>query len=94
MLCELPQSHVTAAAHDVAWAVKFKEWATNHDNRGPPPLPPCPQCPDEPWIVIARIHLPDKPATAIAAGQIDYAGRRVLYSTQTLQMALLTLATA
>ncbi|MBL8298436.1 MAG: hypothetical protein JNN30_08825 [Rhodanobacteraceae bacterium] len=94
LLCELPQSHVIAGAQDLAWAIKFKQWATNNDNRGPPPLPPCPQCPDDPWVVIARIHLPDKPTTPIVASQIDYVGRRLLYSTQALQMALLTLATA
>jgi hypothetical protein len=94
VLCALPPSHIAAAAQDLAWALKFKEWATNHDDRGPPPLPPCPQCPDDPWVVIARIQLPDKPGTAIVANQIDYVGRRVLYSTQALQTALLTLATA
>lgn len=94
LLCELPKSHVEAAALDLKWLVEFKQWAQVQENRGPPPVPPCHGCPEEPWVVIARIMLPPKPEQPLAQGNIDYVHRRVLYSTQSLQWIALMLAAA
>jgi hypothetical protein len=86
VLCELPKSHVDAAAADEAWQAKVREWLAQRE--APMPVPPCPCCPGEPWVVIARIRLP-KPDKAIVAGNIDYVGRRVLYSVSALQGVVL-----
>jgi hypothetical protein len=47
---------------------------------------PCPDCPEDPWVVIARIELPDLSTAEIDSPDIDpFANRRVLYSTAALQ---------
>ena len=89
VLPELPESHVEAAKLDAAWFGELQQWAAAA-HRGPAPVPPCPGCPDDPWVVIARIHLPAQSTAQIAAANIDYVGRRVLYSAQSLQMLALT----
>lgn len=86
LLCELPKSHIQAAAADIEWAAKVKDW----DHEGPLPVPLCPGCPDEPWVVLARIHLPPE-GQPLKAGMIDYFGRRVLLSTNALQVMAMVL---
>ncbi len=62
----------------------------------PPPMPeapdlcarkplPCPPCPEEPWVVLARVALPDSLEDNVANGQIDHGVRRTLYSTFAIQ---------
>lgn len=86
VLCELPQSHIQAAAADVEWAAKLKDW----HREGPLPVPPCAGCADEPWVVLARIRLPAQ-GQPLTAGMIDYVGRRVLLSTNALQVMALVI---
>lgn len=90
VLPELPASHVQQAALDLAWFATLKQWASSQQ-RGPVPVPACAPCHEDPWVVIARITLPPQPTTPLAAGNIDYLGRRALYSVQNLH--LLALAT-
>lgn len=87
LLCELPKSHIQAADEDNAWTTQLKNWS---EQEGSLPVPPCTACPDEPWVVLARIRLP-KEGTPIVAGMIDYVGRRVLYSANTLRVMMLAL---
>lgn len=88
VLCDLPKSHVDAATFDALWQAKLKDWL--REREGPWPVPPCMGCPEDPWVVLARIQLP-KQDQAIAAGNIDYVGRRVLYSVNALQGLVISL---
>jgi hypothetical protein len=81
LLWELPASHRDAAAADEAWCETLSR---AEELEEPPPVPPCPSCPDEPWVVLARILLPNATSQAITAERITYQDRRVLYSTSTL----------
>jgi hypothetical protein len=83
VLLALPESHRRAAAADAAWCERVRAWA-RADVRGPAPVPPCPECPTDPWVVLARIRLPQQGQGPIAETHIDYEGRRVLYGVSAL----------
>ncbi len=53
------------------------------------PVPACLCCTD-PWVILATIELPASTSTAIAAADIRYFNRRVIYSESTLFEMLLT----
>jgi hypothetical protein len=53
-------------------------------------LAACPPCPPDPWIVLAKVPLPDSPATDIGVVKIDNVTvRRQIYSTGVLQEQLI-----
>jgi hypothetical protein len=54
-----------------------------------PPVPDC-LCCAEPWVILATIQLPASTSTAIAAADISYIRRRVIYSETTLFEMMLT----
>jgi hypothetical protein len=86
VLWELPASHKAAAAADAEWARRFRLWLQlGREASEPPPVPPCPACPEEPWVVLARVRLPQDREAQLVPGQITYHGRRALYSTSALQ---------
>lgn len=88
VLQELPPSHVDAMKADKDFLAQWKSWHDSKD-RGAPPVPPCRACPSDPWVVLAAIALPDKPATPITPGKLSTLGRRVLYGTSALQSLVL-----
>lgn len=90
VLQDLPDSHKKALEHDAKWTAELRDWAANRQHL-PLPVPPCPACPDDPWVVIARIRLPTQATTPITQPQIDYVGRRVLYSVHSLQVMIMAL---
>jgi len=49
----------------------------------------CPPCPEEPWVVLARVVLPNRPQAAIGDDHIDNFVRRQIYSTAMLQQQLI-----
>jgi hypothetical protein len=53
-----------------------------------PPVPACPCCTD-PWVILATIRLPASTATPIAAADIVYLHRRVVYSEQALFLMMM-----
>ena len=83
VLFDLPESHRRAAEADEAWCQQIKRWA-RPDEQGPAPVPPCPECSGDPWVVIARIQLPQKAEAPIDERRIGYEGRRVLYGATAL----------
>jgi hypothetical protein len=83
-LFALPDSHQRAAAADKVWCEEIKRWSRAKEP-GPAPVPVCPECVDDPWVVLARIQLPDSVKAAISPRAISYDGRRVLYSVTALQ---------
>jgi hypothetical protein len=85
VLFALPESHRRAAEADQAWCEQIKRWAGSKEP-GPAPVPPCPECSDDPWVVLARVRVPQKASSAIDASWIGYEGRRVLYSVSALQI--------
>ena len=84
LLLDLPESHQRAAETDDAWCREIKRWA-NSDDRGPAPIPPCPSCTEVPWVVLAGIRIPLEATSPITDQDINYKGRRVLYSVTALQ---------
>lgn len=86
VLCEMPHSHIQAAAEDVQWVNQMNAWL--QERNGPMPVPPCAGCPEDPWVLLARIRLP-KQGEQIKAGDIDYLGRRVLLSARSIQLLAL-----
>jgi hypothetical protein len=53
-------------------------------------IPPCPPCPDEPWVVLARVLLPESARKALEAGAIDnWSDRKMLFGTATLQQQVI-----
>lgn len=94
VLWSLPESHVAARKDDAEWRDSLL--------KGPPdvlrqlltfPVPPCPECVSDPWVVLATVILPPQGAggTGQVPLQISYVDRRVLLSTQRLQVAMLSL---
>ena len=84
LLFGLPESHQGAAAADEAWCEQIKLWSQS-DVPVPPPVPPCPACVDDPWVVLARISLPEESGDEIGMRNISYSGRRVLYSVSSVR---------
>lgn len=84
LLQALPESHQRADAADEAWCEQVKRWSRS-DIPGPAPVPPCPECSDGPWVVVARIRLPEKAGAVVGEQHVSYQGRRVLYSVSALQ---------
>jgi hypothetical protein len=93
-LMKLPESHRLAAEADRLWYASFKQWVSTGGKETllPPPLPGCPPCPDEPCVVLAKIELPKAtpgPTTGDPTpAKITYEGRRVLFSTTSLQVTM------
>jgi hypothetical protein len=94
LLWTLPQSHTAAGAADAQWLKTFAQASPETVKISGLPVPPCPACIDDPWVVLAQLRIPAvKPGTGagagsktpIAANDISYHVRRVLYSTSALQ---------
>jgi len=96
VLWALPASHQAAAQQDLQWGRMLENLARDHQKELVFPVPPCPDCASDPWVVLATISLPQKQTTdgkgTNDALQISYKDRRVLLSTQRLQIAMLSLA--
>jgi hypothetical protein len=94
LLWTLPQSHTDAKAADAQWATTLTTLRKNRE--GGLPVPPCAPCTDDPWVVLATIKIPavalsGKNAgtkTPIAAQDIAFFDRRVLYSTTAIQVMI------
>ena len=97
-LSEWPESHRLAAKADKALCKQFKDWIASeevshqYDCGEPKPSRPAFSCQEpsaERCVVLAQITLPAKRTSWIGGktdgGTISYEGRRVLYSTRTLQ---------
>lgn len=96
VLWALPGSHEIAAQQDAQWRRLLENAGKDHKKLPSFPVPPCPDCATDPWVVLATIALPQK-QTSDGKGtndalQISYKDRRVLLSTQRLQIAMLSLA--
>ena len=94
LLWALPQSHTDAKAADAAWAAAKKGFQEASDFGYP--VPPCLPCSDDPWVVLATVRIPAVPQTGtavgakppIAAADITFLDRRVLYGTGALQVVI------
>lgn len=84
-LLNLPESHVRAAEADAQWCETVKKWA---GTKAPLPVPSCPCWPEDNCVVLASITLPKAKDAPIAKNDIQYQGRRVLYSVQSLAECL------
>lgn len=92
VLWQLPASHVKAKADDEAWCDTLKQTPPELLQRQRTfPVPPCPECPSDPWVVLATAAFLNNPGPASTAINISYLHRRVLLSTQRLQVAGLCL---
>jgi hypothetical protein len=97
VLWQLPASHREAARDDAQWCSTLKQTPREALKRLLSyPVPPCPSCTDDPWVVLATITLPQQGDQAAvdandARGdlRISFQDRRVLLSTQRLQVAML-----
>lgn len=91
LLWALPASHTAADQGDNAWCDTLTKNRENIREDGLP-VPPCPPCVDDPWVVLAKITIPSKDATGkpaktpITAGNISTRDRRVLLSTNAIQV--------
>lgn len=98
VLWELPESHKQAFADDQAWCDTLAKDRTDEQRRlHTYPVPPCPPCVSDPWVVLAQVNLTTSTEvdTGAAAGSsatpsltVSYLPRRVLLSTQRLQVAI------
>ncbi len=89
-LTALPASHTQAAAADQHWCNALRAWAGGNN---PMPVPPL-VLSDEPWVVLATIHLPSETDAALGVDAISYAGRRTLYSASALRQFATCLGSA
>ena len=90
VLCDLPDCYVKAAAIENDWlkamqAVQVSGGANLGANIAAVPAPrglPVPECLCclDPWVILATVLLPADMKTPIAAADITYVDRRVLYS--------------
>jgi hypothetical protein len=92
VLWQLPATHVAAKADDEAWCNMLKQTPIELLQRQHTyPVPPCPECPSDPWVVLATVSFLNNPGSASNPINISYNDRRVLLSTQRLQVASLCL---
>jgi hypothetical protein len=89
VLWNLPESHTRARDADAAWCGTVRGQRAIVRRSHSFPVPPCPPCETDPWVVLATVSLAtssdvanDKPL------QIRFNDRRVLLSTQHLQVAV------
>lgn len=98
-LSEWPDSHQQADQEDEALCQEFQIWkasdspTVSSDPNAPSPamfVPRCREISEDDCVVLAQITLPENKTSQIGGtvdgGKISYDGRRVLYSTQTLQI--------
>jgi hypothetical protein len=98
-LLEWPESHRLAEKQDEALCQDFNRWLVSQTSPassgpvGPSPaefVPACLASSDDTCVVWAQITLPEKRTSQLGGtvdgGRISYDGRRVLYSTRTLQV--------
>ena len=98
VLWQLPASHSSAAQDDVQWCRTLQKTPADSMKKFLSfPVPPCPECVSDPWVVLATIGVPQKsdqagvPGDASSNLQVSYKDRRILLSTQRLQIAMLCL---
>jgi hypothetical protein len=98
VLGELPQSHIDARKDDDEWCNTIRTTPAEQLARQHLfPVPPCPECVKDPWVVLGTVRFPttSSPAAATASPggglTIDYRDRRVLLSSQRLQVAAICL---
>ena len=83
----LPDSHRIARERDEVWKKTFRGWRDGGaEQRQPMPVPPCPGCPPDPWVVLATIALRPTPDRSLDVIAIRFDDRRVLLSTEALQV--------
>jgi hypothetical protein len=98
LLWALPDSHGKAKAWELAWRETLTEQRALI-GRLRLPVPPCLECTDDPWVVLATIRIPLTQVNAgqfvkspISASDITFLDRRVLLSTEALQVMTETFA--
>jgi hypothetical protein len=95
VLWQLPESHRQAAQEDQRWCAQLQA-ATKEHKVFEFPVPSCSACSSDPWVVLATVNVSagkDNPQDdkGERTPQVSYNDRRVLLSTQRLQVALLCL---
>ena len=97
VLWNLPESHIQAGKDDAAWCGTVRDERALIRRRRTFPVPPCPRCETDPWVVLATVSFATSsdPANTNNAGAnqpaIRFDDRRVLLSTQHLQVAAVCL---
>jgi hypothetical protein len=98
LLWTLPASHTAAKSWDTAWAQTLQKQRELIGRLGLP-VPPCMECSDDPWVVLATVTIPPTQGggtaatkTPIASSNISFLDRRVLLSTEALQVMTETFA--
>jgi hypothetical protein len=94
VLWNLPASHVQAVNDDAAWCAAVQQAGADLTRLHTFPVPPCPVCESDPWVVLAAVSF-STGGNVSAAGKppisISTRPRRVLLSTQRLQVATVCL---
>lgn len=95
VLWNLPESHVRAKKDDENWCKTIRQMPPESPRRLPTfPVPPCPECDSDPWVVLATVSFStttDPASDHQKPASVRFVDRRVLLSTQHLQVATLCL---
>jgi hypothetical protein len=95
VLWSLPASHLAAKKDDDEWCKSVRQIPQELARRQHTfPVPPCPECDSDPWVVLATVVLAtgaDPASGNTPPMTVRFTDRRVLLSTQRLQVAALCL---
>jgi hypothetical protein len=95
VLWKLPESHVKAKEDEDNWCETIHQMPPALRPQHSFPVPPCPECDSDPWVVLATVLFStdiDPASGNTPPVTVRFSDRRVLLSTQRLQVAALCLS--